>query len=685
MRAIVFSLLLVISLLAHTQVGETIHLITRPQGNDIMLRWAPANSLAWELGNKYGYTVERFTVLRDSALLNPREYSVLAPVVLLPAVAGEWEPIIDDNDFAAVVAQAVYGETFELSENFDKDVFQVAQKTQERDQRFSFALFACDQDFQVAQMAGLGIVDYNVEPGEKYLYRVFANIPEATLPMDSAVAYVGLTDVAPLPEIAEFRADFGDQGAILSWNKSMTDRFYNAFIVEKSSDGGSTYQSITDKPIINTYTGIEDTDTYFKMDTLQSNDVTYQYRVFGLNPFGEKGPPSQVVSGKGMPTIDALPGIVRHELNPDGSAVIFWKYPKNKESLINGFILESAPVQEGGYTTITTAPLNVGSRSYRIANPRSTGYYRIGLATDDRIVNQSFPYLIQLEDSIAPLPPQKFTTDIDTLGRVGISWEPNTEDDLWGYRIYRSNFKNAEFSEITSNPIVDPVYYDTLSLENLTEKMYYKVIAVDRRDNRSGHSEILVLDKPDRIPPASPIFSRAEARAEGAFMSWNASSSSDLVGYKVFRGVPGTAQWELIARLDTTTTYVDSLAIPGKARIYTVVAYDDAGLESAPAKPMRISRKFPLVEVSFKRFSGRADRDNKRIVLFWKLEGEQVKEIKVYRSQGELQMSLYQTIAVAEQFVDTRVQQNQLYRYKLRAVLEDGRETGLVEPIEITY
>jgi uncharacterized protein len=268
MRQGIIILLLFTTLLSNAQEGE-IQLLARAKPDRILLRWAPTSSVVWELSNKYGYTVERYTMLRDNVLLDQPEYVVLEPRVIKPKTQSEWETYIDDDDFVATAAQAIFGETFELTQNYDQDVFQIAQKTKERDQRFSFTLFAADQSFKSAELSGLGIADFDVKENETYLYRVISNIPGAIYKVDTAAVYLNNSNISPLPEIQDVEVEFGDKSAIISWNKSLTDHFYNAFIVEKSVVPEGVYRPISKKPIINAYSGeSEGIDSYFKMDTL---------------------------------------------------------------------------------------------------------------------------------------------------------------------------------------------------------------------------------------------------------------------------------------------------------------------------------------------------------------------------------------------------------------------------------
>lgn len=135
--------------------------MARPQQDEkIMLRWAATTPLAWRKLNEFGYELKRYTITRNNKTL-------LAPIekmlgTFFPKPLEEWIPLVEINDNAAVMAQSIYGEGFDV-EGMDQ-LSTIINLAEEQEQRFTWGLYAADQDFEVAQMAGLGYVDQEVEP-----------------------------------------------------------------------------------------------------------------------------------------------------------------------------------------------------------------------------------------------------------------------------------------------------------------------------------------------------------------------------------------------------------------------------------------------------------------------------------------------------------------------------------------
>jgi non-lysosomal glucosylceramidase len=92
------------------------------------------------------------------------------------------------------------------------------------------------------------------------------------------------------------------------------------------------------------------------------------------------------------------------------------------------------------------------------------------------------------KDQDPPSPPQGLN-GFKINNRIELNWPKNPENDIQGYNIYKSNDSNATYTKMNSSLIksVNSIikYVDSL---NITDKIYYKVTAVDASDNESRQS-----------------------------------------------------------------------------------------------------------------------------------------------------------------------------------------------------
>lgn len=666
--------------------GGGMQLIAKAALDSVVLRWAPTSPAAWDMLNRYGYRLERFTILRDGQRLNIPEQLVLNPQPLKPKPLPAWEALVMGNDYAAIAAQAIYGESFEVSGNYESDMIRVLQAAKELEQRFSFALFAADMSPAVARLSGLGFTDTQVRRNEKYLYRVISAAPAGLLAADTGLVYLSPVDTLSLPRPVRLKVEFEDRVAMLSWNKQFYEHIYMAYQVERSTDGRN-FSPVTKLPVTNTDapSGYKP-ELMFKLDSLPANGVTCHYRVRGYTPFGELGPPSEAVSGKGFVPLKATPAIVTAVATNTQRIQLSWNFPKADEGLLKGYTILRATNAKGPYRTVAS-DLSPALRDFEDPAPDVVNYYKVLAISKEGKEAASFPYLMQLQDSIPPSAPLNLSGIIDSTGSVYLQWAPSPEADVAGYRVYRSNFATKEFVQLTVDPVTTPQFTDQLELKLLTKQVFYKVVAIDHFYNPSEFSQALKLKRLDVVPPVAPAFQQVNNSEAGIALTWAASPSEDVIRHMLYRKGEQEQGWQLIALFDDTTrTYVDKSAAKEIYYDYTLLAKDDSGLESKPSQPVRGRVLDKKVKEGLKHILAEADHQQGAIRLRWEKPAEEVLKFAIYRSQGSDPLTLYRTITGQERaFLDSAVGMSKVYTYRLKVYYQDGSESPYSREVKITY
>lgn len=668
--------------------------MARPQQNGpIMLKWAVTTPLAWRKLNEYGYELKRYTITRDNRTLPLPIEKALGTFRPEPLV--EWLPWVEGNDNAAVVAQSIYGEGFEI-EGMDQ-LSAIINLAEEQEQRFTWGLYAADQDFEVAQMAGLGFIDDQVRPNEKYVYKVNSLVPQEILQIDEGGVFVGLQDYEDLPKPLDLAVVFFDGTAMLSWNYAIHNQLYNSYFVERSLDGAN-FQKLNDLPLT-TLNNSEKTDPLqmFYTDSI-TNGQTYYYRIKGKTPFGEVSAPSEVVSGKGEVKLAYVPHITSKFYEDETTVLLEWEFMDEGNDLITGFELNQSENADGPYQTVVT-DIPPEQRQVRYSGLWPTNYMTITALGKNGSKRTSFPALVQPVDSIPPAQPKGLTGAVDSLGIVTLSWEPNTDKDILGYRIFRGNNRKEEYSQITISPHEGTTYYDSVAVKNLNSKVYYQVIAVDQRFNMSEPSEILELKKPDFIKPTQPVFKSYKIKEGKVYLTWANSSSDDVVRHELYRKEGDSNDWELVYTVDSTQyagssmqlaeasgQWVDEKVTEGEQYSYTLIAIDDSELESDPAPPLTVVLPKTSLYAPLHGLYGEVDREARTITLRWKAYTEpNAANITIYRGvQGKPKNLLTELPIEARGLVDRKIQPNNTYEYVFRVVFGDG-SVSEVSMLDVKY
>jgi uncharacterized protein len=659
--------------------------VAKATKKEILVRWAPADAGAWSLGNKYGYVLERFTITRHGKMLDSMRRTK-SRMVFKPKPLANWDTIANKDDYAAILAQAIYGEDFEVSMSDTQGVAKMVNQTQQLTQRFNMSMYSADHSFDAAEYGGLAFRDKQVKPNEKYFYQIYSLIPKGLRITDTALLYIGLSDYAPLPKPSMIIPEFGDKTAMLKWDFDGFKEYYTSYIIERSSDNGKTFNPISDKPV----TKLSETDpksptgSVLYIDGLPGNDTIYQYRIAGLTLFGETGPYSDVVQGKGKTELPLTPHITGITLNEQGKFQLTWEFEDSLNNMVKEFQINQAPQIEGPYT-LQQANIAAGTRTTEVNSQYSSNYITITVVPKEGDVRTSLPYLLQPEDSIAPAMPTGFNATIDSNGVVVLKWNANTEKDLAGYKILKANVKGHELTPMQDSLWKKNEYRDTVNLKNLNSKVYYTIRAVDNRYNQSELTQTLEVIKPDIIPPTAPVMAAYDITENGIRIQWVNSSDDDVVAHKLYRRLMAdtVTTWTLLQefRQPAATEWLDKNCEEGRMYSYTMLAIDSSKLESEPAKPFTIRAPEKRVKEVVKNMEVAVDRKGRTVTITW----EQIRIVKnirrfeLYRAQAKQPMSLYKEMATAtNSFVDTDLQVNTRYKYAIRAVYVNGQYSDFV-------
>ena len=672
-------------------LSPKVEVIAKTYLDSIVVRWAPNQAKVWLYGNRYGYIVERATLAKGNEYAKSPPTVTLTPEPLKPRPLAEWESIAQYDKYAAIAAQAIYGETFEIVDP-STSLANFVNRAKETENRFSFSLFAADQSVAAAQAHGLRFVDRNVRADEKYRYRVRVALPEHVRDsIQTGFVFLAASDTVSIPSPQKVEIHFGDRVAQLSWNKRYYERIFTSYLIERTDNLAKGFTRLEQPPLVNpTPNRNQSVERMYSTDSLADNTTTYYYRIRGVTAFGEIGPPSDTLSGHGIPTgLPVTPAITGHALLPDGSAQLRWELDTTYNRQLQGFHLLRADRADGLTDTLTTDLLQPADRNFVDPAPLPVNYYQV-VAVDQEGRNYvSFPTLVQLEDSIPPASPVALSGRIDTAGVVTITWQANVESDLSGYRLLMSNHPDGSFVQISDALITDSTYYGTTVVKTLTRYIYYQVVAVDDHYNRSAPSETLRLERPDVVPPAAPVFQAAASQDSTVYLTWHPSVSTDVVQHILYRRPAPRTRWTILAAFDSTQAvsgYQDTSAVPGRTYEYTLVAVDRSGLESPTATPVQVAHIDDGIRDAITEFYSKVDRTAKRVELAWSYPSAKVERYLLFRHAAGQPLRLLKSVSgTRSTFQDRQLVVNTAYTYRIQAIYRDGGQSPLSEELTVQY
>lgn len=659
-------------------VQSRIYVRTEVHSDKVLLRWIAGDAKSWQLLNKYGFKLERLTVARSGVVLDKPEVLLLAGE-LKPAESDKLKALVREFPMGAVVAQAVFGDNFEVSLG-DSPISKAIALDEERQQRYLFALYAADLCFPVAKEVGWGFEDGSIKEGERYLYRVTSLVPKKELTIAEGANFVVVGDTIRLPQPLELSAQFSPAGAYLSWDYNRLASLYSSYWIERSEDG-KTFSRISDLPI----TRMSDTEkkTHAPITYLDSIAYrkTYYYRVAGVTPFGSQGAYSAIVSGMAYPPLTDIPQIEDYRFDTQGGANLSWNFKQEEEDLIEGFrILRS----KDDKTYLPLDSISPKERIYHIGTLARYPYYKVEAKAKQGVSTTSYPTLIQAIDSIPPAVPTGLRAEVDSLGAVHLSWQAGKDEDLYGYRLYRGETKGEELIPITKDAILSTNYTDSVRLDNLNAKVYYALTALDERYNQSELSETIVVRKPRRIPPAMPLIVEAKASEEGNVICWEDSEDSFLAGFVLTRTAQDSTQQKRSWQIEDTKqrSYVDKEIEAGKTYTYQLTAYTDNQLYSPISPEVKVVSKSTEAKTADVNFTTEVLTEG--IALKWRIAKQVFISATLYKVDESGKLGLYrENLPQAGEVIDKEVRQGNKNAYMLVVYLKGSRPISIRKEVQL--
>lgn len=648
----------------------TITLLAKHKGKNIQLRWAPMNPTVWELGNQYGYIVERVTIKRGNKVLTKPENPLR--IQLAPASQQEWEKMAQQEEYVKVAKSFLLDNKLNTSEK-DTALLKASIRG-----KYAFSLLCADFSPKVAQVMRLSLKDTAVLENELYQYRVQVASPQDQLPVAQASLVAGLA--LRIPEYAPQKLvdlDFADSTTTLRWAYSK-DGYFSTYYIERSDDNGVSYQKVNQTPFLpmENASNAEVIVYATKVSVLHKN---YYYRVRGIDPFGELTPPSNTVKVYAYQTRLMGGQNLRSSFPNKDYVAINWDFPDSLSGNIKGFnVYKTKDFQ-------TVKKVNTKLLDYatffmldKVSSYDENLYYIVSSVDLRGKEAQSEPLLVAIIDSI---PPQKVTNlhgKIDKKGIVRIGWKTAGEPDIYGYNIFRAegNSPNRMFM-VKFVKGRDTTLIDTISLVAASRKVHYLVIPIDYHANGTKLNDTLTLIRPDVIAPYPPQINYLSITDTSVVIKWNPSTSEDVVSYQLYRRMlpDTTKQW--IKNVDAASkklVYVNDDVQENVPIQYVVVAVDQEGLRSTDSCYLDVTVPTPLKLKPVDQLTLKYIPKDKKVQLTWdyKINRRTVAKFLIFRKVQEGSLTKYKVVGGDEQsFLDDTPQEG-TYTYSIMAISNDN-------------
>lgn len=184
-----------------------------------------------------------------------------------------------------------------------------------------------------------------------------------------------------------------------------------------------------------------------------------------------------------------------------GGIALSWA--QNAESDLVGYHVHRSAISGSGFNKITASPV-VDASFLDVNAPAGVRRYYYVTAVDNNGNESGQSNEVSAERTVsADTTPPAVPSGLNAIGidtGVSLTWVANTEPDLGGYYLYRSNTSSGTYSQLNSAVITGTSYNDTSAARGTT--YFYKIAAVD---TPAGNSSALSGSVSGTRPNASVV------------------------------------------------------------------------------------------------------------------------------------------------------------------------------------
>lgn len=653
------------------------------KNKQVFLRFVAQNSAVWDEIKTKGFKIERAELakLSDTIELNRIGFSLLnlSPLKPLDKENSNWKDIIETTDYGPFIYKGLYSIPNAKDEKSKKSANSI----------WGMLMKEADLNVESAKLLGLYFKDADINLNKFYVYKI------SVVEKVGAVKYQVVLIVDPkketyLPSVNLKVSEIKGKRISLTFNALANLPYYSGFVLERSKDSLSGYESVTKKPIIYIRGEHEKNKVNIThQDTLPDSKANYYYRLRGISYFGEYGSYGKIVRVKGKDPIGSFPFMDSIKpIKKETQLKVYFHFPKETNlSVVKGIMITRSDKSGELGTVLTPKFLSTSANSFIDEAPHQTNYYKVLAVTNDDDTVPSFEGFGMLPDRVPPQIPMEINGYIDSTGLVHLSWTKNQEKDMQGYRIFRKNDLNEELIERTRRIVTTTTYIDTIDIKTLTKYVYYSLTAVDQVYNNSKYSPVLKLKRPDIIAPVAPVFVKTYHTNKNISLKWYSSTSEDVERYELYRINFHSKQTEKLEDWkvsDTTSFYYDSTAVLGETYNYKLVVFDDSKNRSEAMSPY-ITFETGLRK-AITEFSQSVDLEKRTIELKWSYPEKNIYNYIIYKAKEGEGFRIYKTLKPAEsRLIDANVYPGNVYLYRIKATYVSGVESELSKEVKVIF
>lgn len=511
-----------------------------------------------------------------------------------------------------------------------------------------------EQDPVCALVAKMGFVDSTIIAGNSYDYRIWWTDGTDTIISD----LVSISGNNKQIQWDDNIHAVGKQGKVeILWNIDLEEGPFSYYNINRKdlANPGAGFIKLNQQPFVFLSSSSNRFQTAKWTDTTMVNGSNvllgnYVYQVEGVGYYGNHAF-SNFDTAHAHPFLPLDWVYIDTLIYETNGALLNWNVPSGVQPYLSKINVLKQVDEYGGLETLFS--LNGSARSVTLPLDYMANNYIVQaeLVSDYGHYN-SLPVFVQFPDSIAPNIPDMPFGIISSIGEVNLAWIPNTDPDILGYNLYYSNENtdSAAYTRINNTPILDTFFRLNIDPELSNEFIFYKITALDFRQNESLKSGAAMLERPDNVEYRA-IITNLNGVEEGIRVAWEEPDSSRVSHYVLQRRPKSILKWDtlfswtpgayeklpLIAEERIAPRFVDQTELEWIPYLYRIITISNSGVVSysdeREVRPYDNGQRGEIGQLKFRNLNQAAGPDLTNFLIGWDYKTKYdntLKEFKVY-------------------------------------------------------
>jgi fibronectin type 3 domain-containing protein/TolB-like protein len=345
----------------------------------------------------------------------------------------------------------------------------------------------------------------------------------------------------------------------------------------------------------------KDVNTALDLEYLDRNLVDGEHYYFKVSAYNEKDLESDLSSSIEASCLPVVTGVVA---KGDMIRQIELGWTPNLSKPVEGYNVYRSRSPEEGFIKIKKI---IGRETDSFIDTEGledkiTYYYRVSLFEGNENVG-SMSHVVSATTKGRPPTPRRLKAKNRLARMVKLVWNMCTEEEVKGYKLYRSKEREGEYIPIKTidnqneNNYLDKGSKSTLFssfdksgfLEDNTT-YYYKITSYNKVDVESKPSDIVsAITKPRPAIPSG--FGGESLHVKEIPLFWQSNPEDDIAKYHIFRSSSDETKFSEITSIEGATSYVDKGLQDGLEYRYKMTAEDRDSLISDFSDTITIKTK----------------------------------------------------------------------------------------------